>query len=361
MTSSKDDATRVFDRAFKDRGGIARIPSGSSRLVSLLTWYQNRCRSALPDGSFHFDFVRNRRVNACATTDGGFNLIAFNVGAPVAFLKLYETLLSNPHILPDVGDPSKDPAWQADLSTTDLQDGDANIFPAGVDRITSDPTRAAFIHHCTQFAMDFIYWHEVFHVLCGHVGYCARRSGQAVGLPELEGRPDMSAATSQALELEADLNAAAVTGGAWLREALSPGVPFRDGQEALRTWAFSLAIVFLVFDQSGAQVRDYRQATHPHPAIRAGIALNSLASLARKIAPHLEGVVDGAWEQSSRDCRDLARILKLRPTWIDSWKSEPDVVTLSMEFLVDHLQSIHSDLGEHANPSLLMALGAQYR
>ena len=352
-----DDAKRVFDRVFKGLGGVAPVPNGPSRVAKLLGWYLKRCRNALPDRSFYFDYVKNQRVNACAATDGSFNLIGFNVGTPFGFLKLYETLLSNPQILPDVGDPTKDPTWECDLSARDLQDGLADLFPPAVERITSDQTRATFIHHCTQFAMDFIYWHEIFHVLCGHVGYCVKQTHQGAAMAELEGRPTLSAATSQALELEADMNAATLTGGIWLQEPLKPGIPFRDSEEALRTWAFSLAIVFLVFDQAGTRVHDYRDATHPHPAIRAGIALNTVAGMARKTAPHQEAVVDRAWEKSMRDCHDLTRVLKLRPAWLNAWESEPDVAIWSTEFLVDHLESIQHEVREYSNGRLLKAFG----
>jgi len=94
---SEDNAKQVFDRVFKKLGGrLPVLPGGSSRLSNLLTWYQKRCRVALPDPSFYFDYVNNQRVNACAAADGDFKLIGFNVGTPVAFLKLYETLLQRP-------------------------------------------------------------------------------------------------------------------------------------------------------------------------------------------------------------------------------------------------------------------------
>jgi hypothetical protein len=352
MMSSIDDAKRVFDRVFKSLGGVAPLPSGPSRLAKLLGYYMKRCQNAVPDQSFHFDFVKNQRINACATTDAGFNLIGFNLGTPVGFLKLYETLLSNPEILPHVGDPSKDPKWECDLSKKDLQDGFADIFPPAIERITADPSRAAFVHHCTQFAMDFIFWHEIFHVLCGHVGYCLNCTHHGAGLAELEGRPTLEAATSQALELEADMNAAALTGSIWLQEPLLPGVPFRGSEEALRTWAFSLAVVFLIFDQARTRVRDYRDSTHPHPAIRAAVVFNTVAGIARKTA-HQEAVVDRAWEKNMRDCQDLTRLLKLRPAWLNAWENEPDTAVLSTEFLVDHLESIQAYVMKNTKPPQL--------
>lgn len=139
-----------------------------------------------------------------------------------------------------------------------------------------------------------------------------------------------------------------------------PGLPFRNAEEALRTWAFALAIVFLVFDQSGAPVRDYRHATHPHPAIRAGIFLNALASFARRNTPHQEAVIDRAWEKSSQDCQDLARLLKLRPAWIGSWESEPNVVTWSLDFLIDHLEAIRPGVRGHSNRAVVAGLGIRF-
>jgi hypothetical protein len=358
MTTEDNTKVQVFDRVFKERGGrLALAPRASSRLASLLTYYQKRCRDALPDPSFHFDYVNNQCVNAYAAADAGFTLIGCNVGTPIAFLKLYETLLSHPQILPEVGDPSNDPIWEADLSGKDLRDGLADIFPPGVQRITSDSTRARFIHHCTQFAMDFVYWHEIFHVLCGYIGYLGERGGQAAGLAEVDGRRELSTVTRQALEMDADMHAAILTGGIWLKEPLRPELPFRDAEEALRSWAFALAIVFLVFDQSNSPVRDYRHAEHPHPAIRAGIALNSLASFARRSVPHQEAVIDRAWEKSAQDCKDLTRLLKLRLAWIRSWESERDVVIWSTDFLIDQLESIQPDLRVHCDQSLLEGLG----
>lgn len=349
---------QVFDRVFQPAGGrFDFVPRGGSRLSNLLSWYQKRCRNALPDPSFHFDYVNNQRVNAYAAADGEFKLIGFNVGTPIAFLKLFETLLSHPQILPDIGDPTKDPLWEGDLSKTDIRDGFAHIFPPGIQRITLDQTRAAFIHHCTQFSMDFIFWHEIFHVLCGHLGYCTKGGRQPASLAELQGRRELPASTSQALELDADLQAAVVTGSAWLEEPFMPGIPFRDTEEALRTWAFALSIVFLVFDQSGSPVRDYRHATHPHPAIRAGIVLNSLAGFARKNAPHQEAAIDRAWRKSMEDCQALTRLLKLRPAWIGAWESEPDTVTWSTDFLIGHLESLQPELRSHSDPQLLQSLG----
>src|SRR5258708_10071121 len=356
--ANEDDAKQVFDRLFRRMGGRADIvPRDSSRLSSLLTWYQQRCRNALPDPSFHFHYVNNLRVNAYAAAHGGLTLIGLNLGTPIAFLKLYETLLSHPGILPDVGDPTKDPIWEADLSNADLQDGMADIFPKGVQRITTDQTRATFIHHCTQFAMDFIYWHEIFHALCGHLGYRAARCGEQAGFAELGGRSELSAQTSQALEMDADMQAAVLTGSIWLEEPLMVGLPFHNAEEALRTWAFALAVVFIVFDHSNAAIQDYHHATHPHPAIRAAIAFNALRAFARKNAPHQEAMIDRAWEKSASECQNLTSLFKLRPAWIGSWESEPDVATWSTEFLVDQLESIKSEVRRHSNWTLLNRLG----
>ncbi|MBA4056647.1 MAG: hypothetical protein C0490_18175, partial [Marivirga sp.] len=103
------------------------------------------------------DFVENFMPNACAASYKKKYLIGVNTGFFAAAWDLFLRMLSHEKILTTIGDCSKEKfpgpdAW-------------------GPEMVPKDETRLHYAAHLTNLALNYVFQHELGHILGGHIDY----------------------------------------------------------------------------------------------------------------------------------------------------------------------------------------------
>ena len=227
-------------------------------------------------GRAHFGIVDSPHLNAVATRVAGIELTAFFAGAPICLLNAFNAFLSDPDVLPLIGDPSKgSPA----LGAVEVFDHYAILARGGIGP-PKCPHRSTLARNLASSAQCFLLFHERAHIELGHLELLSTRFG-AHALEECAFGPmdDAVLAVRRALELDAD-NAAAFTSlrmwrDTWIAdEAVGPRDSDRDA-----LWLLSLYFVFSLFDLVTPSARNRRRATHPSPRTRAFAVLLAVEGL----------------------------------------------------------------------------------
>lgn len=126
-----------------------------------------------------YDFVENSNFNAFALNAGPRYIIGVNWSVFVLLSDIFSRMLANPNILKNIGDVSKEKLMPqiSDYYTNafDLFDSFENskyIVAQPIDNI-----RKKYADLLTLLAMDFIFEHELSHILFGHVDYINDKYG----------------------------------------------------------------------------------------------------------------------------------------------------------------------------------------
>lgn len=126
------------------------------------------------------------------------DFIGIHFGTISLVSAIFTRMLSNPNILPGVGDTS-----------LEANAGYTHFIPAQEDLTAFSPcrpacrVRSAFSKHLTLAGLDFIFGHEITHITNGHLGVINQTRHPD---PEMR-RPELSALENQAIELDADIGA----------------------------------------------------------------------------------------------------------------------------------------------------------
>jgi hypothetical protein len=134
------------------------------------------------------------------------------IGLPIAILNFYLVLLRNPAIFADVGAPH--PNWLLHkFSPADFWNHLRLLKPHGRERVDrrvfdvlpQDEERRNLAVCLFHGALEFVRWHELYHVFDGHLDFCHVKDGTQL-LQEYHAKPltGISAEDRQALELSAD-------------------------------------------------------------------------------------------------------------------------------------------------------------
>lgn len=126
------------------------------------------------------------------------DFIGIHFGTISLVSAIFTRMLSNPNILPGVGDTS-----------LEANAGYTHFIPAQEDLTVFSPcrpacrVRSAFAKHLTLTGLDFIFGHEITHITNGHLGVINQTRHPD---PEMQ-RPALSPLENQAIELDADIGA----------------------------------------------------------------------------------------------------------------------------------------------------------
>jgi hypothetical protein len=122
-----------------------------------------------------YGFLSKTVINAFAYSSplqekDPFDFIGINVGVIYTLLGIFNKMLSHSSILPDIGNPNIEKVEQSHLSdlVTDVIGKNIHIEQPLC------PVRAGYASLLQQTALDFLFFHELTHLLNGHVDY--RRS-----------------------------------------------------------------------------------------------------------------------------------------------------------------------------------------
>lgn len=270
-----------LDLATVDPWWRGRLGFCASNARSLL---RNAGATAEKMPSVHFDFVDNKDINACAFRHRGRYFIGMNSGSVVYLHTLFSRLLSNPRVLPAVGDITRED--EARVAPVPIRHGRVHESSQFAPIIPNDPARQFHYEYLNVVALGFLMSHEITHILHGHVAYCEERLGYR-GISESRwhtGEPS-AAMTRQTLEMDADIGASVAQAGTALTLATSPeGRPsgelarfYRTPQEAMYHFAFGICPFFRMFGDDPVPVADAEVGTYPPWRVRQMIAIASAA------------------------------------------------------------------------------------
>jgi hypothetical protein len=226
----------------------------------------------------YFDYVENRGMNAFAFEFENYGFVGVYVGAVVTIYSLFGYLLSHPGFLTTIGHPSEEEEWTA-------------FDPKHLTRRPKDPLRASFAHLLATFAIDFLFAHEIGHLMNGHVRFLRLKSGAPMfsEFDAMQGS-ELGNLTSQTLEMDADSFAtgqglAGVFGRASDPNAIFPKEfrPwFSTPKSALFAWMLAIYGFFRLFFGGETKFDDLLLTPHPPPTIRLNMTLGTLVEFLRK-------------------------------------------------------------------------------
>ncbi|QDU05511.1 hypothetical protein V6x_52490 [Gimesia chilikensis] len=243
-----------------------------------------RAASAVPEmPPIHFDWIENHDINAWAFAYRDKYFIGINAGALIYLHSLFSRMLSNPNILPVVGNPSKEKDNRVPavcikpiagmLHSSDLEP----ILP-------TDADRQFHYEYLNNQAMGFIVAHEITHLLHGHIAYAQDRFGYH-GIFERGSKKEkpMPALTRQTLEMDADMGAAVAQVGMVMQLATDTSLRptnnlarfFQTPDEAVFHFAFGICPFFRMFGDDSVPAADADIESYPPWRVRQMIAIST--------------------------------------------------------------------------------------
>jgi len=190
-----DTTDQIFDRAcsawgFGPRlaGHVRESPIFTDRAKLANTWISSirSLKTVKNLGTVHFDFIENPTFNAAADVRDKVGIIGMLAGAVLLPFDFFNRLLSHPEVAPHIGDPSnealsphhKEPLVQNvnEAIHARIREGRSIGGPA-----PKDPARKIFAAIAAKIGFDFLFTHELVHIVNGHVGYL----WHSCGLPYL--------------------------------------------------------------------------------------------------------------------------------------------------------------------------------
>ncbi len=308
----ESDPTRIrsFDTCFRPQGGRLLDVDHDTQWFRLRYWDYAQKFRAIPAyapylTNFHFDLINNKGLNAIASRCDGVYLIGFYHGAVRNLQAFFTMALSSPEILPQIGEPKRETRWLRSLSECSWVDpleqviAHAQTFAAPPPDFPLDPARKVYAHRLAILALDFLFFHELGHLINGHLEYLDQAG---VGCALAEVRMSRSAGVSDldyhALEINADSSSALIMTQEWFRleERLPPGSTFPTVTEAIESLVLALTAVFLMFDPGGSTLAHYRTTSHPHPAVRLMNVYFSTCQAAQQVSGKALKNLEKAWK-----------------------------------------------------------------
>ena len=138
-----------------------------------------------------------------------------------------------------------------------------------------------------MMANDFLVYHEVGHILGGHLDLHTDGRGRAIK-QEVHHDAPQNVLEEHALELLAD-------------EAPFILTPLWRNARDLPAWTMAVTILTIILNEGRDFERGYYVGTHPHPAMR----LRHAAVSALRVAPELKALTARAWPETLANCSPL--------------------------------------------------------
>lgn len=152
-----------------------------------------------PGRTLKFGVVNTAAIGGFACVgEEDIDFIGIHFGTISLVSAIFTRMLSNPNILPGVGNTNQE-----------ANAGYTHFIPAQEDLTAFSPcrpacrVRSAFSKHLTLTGLDFIFGHEITHITNGHLGVINQTRHPD---PEMR-RPVLSPLENQAIELDADIGA----------------------------------------------------------------------------------------------------------------------------------------------------------
>lgn len=284
----------LFDKTFKDRGGLFQTEKLSKDSFAIFEYYRTRAIKYIESGrnheslikslpNIHFDFIDSPDFNAVAAkTNDGFYFIGINAGSVVVLYDLFFRMLSNPLVLNDIGNSSLETKntptirnyyLDASLLVT-YGDIDYNAYQMA---IPNDHVRQVYARHLVDVAVDFLIAHELTHIINGHLDYIQTRFGTNIYEERnIKTISEDDILTIQTLEMDADSLAVCKGLANAVKRHLGEQSVSEDRKEfyvdfdrTIFNWSIAiLTLTRIMVESSIYRSIDSKPKTHPHPRIR---------------------------------------------------------------------------------------------
>lgn len=213
-------------------------------------------------------FLDDESFNAAASLDGGRYSIGINIGAALLTARYAYCLLSDPVMLPSIGNPRRE---EVDPDVVErLRNPLAPLDAQGFGRyLPRDPKRVEAAKQLSVAAYLFLFFHELNHVELGHLDFAIDHLGVSE-YREINAAPvdPEDAAILRALELEADLAAFYRSLKVW-RAMIplfdDPAMSILDPEDSC---FLAVELLFWIMEFVQPPGRVGALATHPSPVAR---------------------------------------------------------------------------------------------
>jgi hypothetical protein len=229
----------------------------------------------------YIGYVENLRMNAFAFVRDEYGFVGLYPGSLVTIYSFFSNLLAHPDLFPSIGDPGKEQVW-------------TSLDPGQIIRIPKDPDRGAFAGLVSVLAIDFLFAHEIAHLMNGHAELINRKLGLDI-LAEFDGNRAriMDNLTSQTLEMDADSFATLQGVATAVGRASNPKGVFperwrswyRTPSVALAAWAVAVYGLFRLFAGGETPSTNQLATTHPAPNVRLHIAFFTALEFLQRRGP----------------------------------------------------------------------------
>jgi hypothetical protein len=350
---------RLFERRFRSAGG--RLILSDAPDDSLVRYYRLRYWDYLTkyvkEPAYHevlartyLDFVRNDTLNAVASRQASTYLIGCYKGAVYNISFFFRVILTHPDILPKYGDPSQEVRWYENLASCDWR-MPLPIIIRSIPHISRpktewpcDPLRKNLAQQLATFAIDFLFFHEMGHLVNRHIDYVRDRYG--CDFEELNARggryrsPDF-----RALELAADSFAVGEIASIGLFRDRLPKAKgkvntFISPSEALRVWTLAVGFLFLLFDPYPLGLEDYSSSSHPHPAVRLRNVVMTSMAIAQQASSTVSRRTDRYWKRALGDIWSICHTLQMPAAVLAASGAVGVEASNERELLAAHLDGI---------------------
>lgn len=229
-----------------------------------------------------FVYVKRQEFNAFVTGDDDHYYVQIASGVPVLLIVLFNKLFENPILLPDL---NIEGAAVTDVSLPFI------IDPARIEireewQLHLNAERAVAADFFADICMTFVSYHELGHILSGHVEGHRHYDGRMSFAEMTSYRPRSlkSRTRRQAWEIEADLIASTLLMN-YIRELDKHArthdhtreVFFREEDTIIHILASTVVALLAFFSYvRGARYRLSMNSVHPHPMVRASYIKDAL-------------------------------------------------------------------------------------
>jgi hypothetical protein len=281
----------AFHQAFLSEGGrfpyeqlqnIDKIFERQKKnLYELLAIYQSH-NPKIP--KINIDFIYNTELNAKAAKYNSNYFIGINCGTFFLAFDLFQRFMSSPNILPLIGNVKAEVqtkkiynAQLTDFKQLMIQERNEPISP-------NDQTRLMYAMLFTDRVMEFVFHHEYYHVVNGHLDLIGENR-KMFAISENAAPTIIDPIVMQTLEMDSDCNAVSRSINlldSWVKTENKIPVEnlfYSDLETAISNWLFAVYTFFRIFgfrDYTSYPLPSYK---HPPSGIRQQLIFGTLATM----------------------------------------------------------------------------------
>ncbi len=256
-------------------------------------------------------YVMDPSLNAFADVHGDLHLCGFNIGLAAALFELASFTLAQAAVLPEIGDPTAEASPAAGPAPPGFGFPQNLVLTGRTPRFTelpayfpADPARQAVAVYLTLLMLRFVWFHELYHALNGHVRFLQGTVG--LRLDETAEPPtEDSAILQRTMELDADQSAFFVCAGIQHRGTENIlGIQALDRTLRLKLTLLGAYLTTWMFDEHTRRRGRQVHLTHPAPYLR-------LHNLLRCAAAYLTDDIPDLTQLNRETLQDLAGLTPL--------------------------------------------------